>query len=167
MRFFELIKKRYSVRGFKNTAVEPEKLKSVMEAARLAPSAVNFQPWKFFVITDRKILNELSKTYSREWFKTAPTCIVACGNHQISWKRSDGKDHCDIDVAIVVEHIMLAATELGLGTCWVCNFDAKMCAEILNLPKELEPVAMIPIGYPDTIAVEKKRKPIEEIVEYI
>ena len=167
MHFFELIKKRYSVRGCKNTAVEPEKLKSVMEAARLAPSAVNFQPWKFFVITDKKILNELSKTYSREWFKTAPTCIVACGNHQTSWKRSDGKDHCDIDVAIAVEHIMLAATELGLGTCWVCNFDAKMCAEILNLPKELEPVAMIPIGYPDTIAVEKKRKPIEEIVEYI
>lgn len=167
MHFFELIKKRYSVRGFKNTAVELEKLKSVMEAARLAPSAVNFQPWKFFVITDRKILNELSKTYSREWFKTAPTCIVACGDHQTSWKRSDGKDHCDIDVAIAVEHIMLAATELGLGTCWVCNFDAKMCAEILNLPKELEPVAMIPIGYPDIVAVEKKRKPIEEIVEYI
>lgn len=167
MHFFELIKKRYSVRGFKNTAVEPEKLKSVIEAARLAPSAVNFQPWKFFVITDKKILNELSKTYSREWFKTASTCIVACGNHQTSWKRSDGKDHCDIDVAIAVEHIMLAATELGLGTCWVCNFDAKMCAEILNLPKELEPVAMIPIGYPDTDAVEKKRKPIEEIVEYI
>ncbi|MBQ7389133.1 MAG: nitroreductase family protein [Paludibacteraceae bacterium] len=167
MYFFELIKKRYSVRGFKNTAVEPEKLELVMEAARLAPSAVNFQPWKFFVITDKKILNELSKTYSREWFKTAPTCIVACGDHQTSWKRSDGKDHCDIDVAIAVEHIMLAATELGLGTCWVCNFDAKMCAEILNLPKELEPVAMIPIGYSDTDVVEKKRKPIDEIVEYI
>lgn len=167
MYFFELIKKRYSVRGFKNTEVEPEKLELVMEAARLAPSAVNFQPWKFFVITDKKILNELSKTYSREWFKTAPTCIVACGDHQTSWKRSDGKDHCDIDVAIAVEHIMLAATELGLGTCWVCNFDAKMCAEILNLPKELEPVAMIPIGYSDTDVVEKKRKPIDEIVEYI
>lgn len=167
MHFFELIKKRYSVRGFKNTAVEPEKLKLVMEAARLAPSAVNFQPWKFLVITDKKMLNELSKTYSREWFKTAPTCIVACGNHQTSWKRNDGKDHCDIDVAIAVEHIMLAATELGLGTCWVCNFDAKMCAEILNLPKEWEPIAIIPIGYSDTAVVEKKRKPIDEIVEYI
>ena len=92
---------------------------------------------------------------------------MACGNHQISWKRNDGKDHCDIDVAIAVEHIMLAATELGLGTCWVCNFDAKMCAEILNLPKEWEPIAIIPIGYSDTAVVEKKRKPIDEIVEYI
>ncbi len=167
MSFFDLVKSRFSVRAFKSQAVELEKIERILEVARLAPSAVNFQPWKFFVVTNKQLLDKLSETYSREWFKTAPVCIVACGNHTTSWKRSDGKDHCDIDVAIAVEHIVLAATELGLGTCWICNFDAKKCSEVLSLPENMEPIAMIPVGYPDVDMIEKKRKSIEEVVEYI
>jgi nitroreductase len=94
-------------------------------------------------------------------------CIVACGNYQESWKRSDGKDHCDIDVSIAVTHLTLAAAELGLGTCWVCNFDTKFCSQYLNLPESVEPIAIIPIGYPANPDVfvnnGKNRKNIEEI----
>ena len=98
--------------------------------------------------------------------------IVACEDHSQSWKRgSDGKDHADIDVAIAVEHICLAAAEQGLGTCWVCNFDVARCKEVLNLPENIEPAVIIPLGYPEReeqfAESEKKRKGAEEIVSIL
>ncbi|NLW60572.1 MAG: nitroreductase, partial [Firmicutes bacterium] len=118
MSFLELTKKRYSVRKYKDQPVEREKLLQVLEAARNAPSACNFQPWHFIVLTDETIKSKVAETYPRDWFKKAPVVIVACGDHSVSWKRADGKDHCDVDLAIAVEHMALAAAELGLGTCW-------------------------------------------------
>jgi len=165
MSFLELTKKRYSVRKFKDQPVEREKLLQVLEAARNAPSACNLQPWHFIVVTEEKMKNEVAATYPRDWFKKAPVVIVACGDHAVSWKRADGKDHCDVDLAIAIEHLTLAAAELGLGTCWVCAFDAKRCHEVLALPDNLEVIALIPLGYPDGETIpEKKRKSLEEIV---
>ena len=165
MSFLELVKKRYSVRSYELRPIEPEKLDYVMECVRLAPSAVNFQPWKFAVITEPEALKVIKTAYGREWFQTAPCVIVACADHDKSWHRqADGKDHADIDVAIAVEHLCLAAAEQGLGTCWVCNFDVPRCCEVLNLPEHIKPVALIPIGYPVNEEVpEKKRKSAEEI----
>lgn len=168
MRFSQLIIKRYSVREFKNTPVESHKLEQVLEAARMAPSAVNFQPWHFIVVTRPENLAKLHLTYHREWFRTAPVIIIACADHSQSWKRNiDGKDSAEIDVAIAVDHITLQAADLNLGTCWVCNFDTQRCAEALKLPGHIEPVAMIPLGYP---AIEKapgkKRKALEEIIHW-
>lgn len=101
MSFLELVKMRHSVRNYENRAVEKEKLDYIMECVRLAPSAVNFQPWKFAVITDADRLSQLKKAYPREWIENVPCMIVACANHEESWHRkSDGKDHADIDVAI-------------------------------------------------------------------
>ena len=80
------------------------------------------------------MLSKIHQAYPREWFKKAPCVIVAVGDRQSSWKRADGKDHVDVDVAISVDHLTLAASDVGLGTCWVCAFDAKLCHEILNLP---------------------------------
>ena len=161
-----LSERRYSVRSFTEQAVPDDLLNYVLEVARLAPSAVNFQPWSFIVVRDAALLERLAAVYSREWFRSAPACIVVCGHHQESWhRRSDGKDHCDIDVAIATEHICLAATEVGLGTCWVCNFDAGACREVLGLPDEVEPIVLLPIGYPaDAEISEKKRKALEDIV---
>lgn len=92
--------------------------------------------------------------------------IVACANHEESWHRkSDGKDHADIDVAIAVEHLCLAATEQGLGTCWVCNFDVSLCREVLNLPDFMEPVVLISVGYAQAQEMSaKKRKSLDEIL---
>ncbi len=165
--FLELAQRRTSVRDFLEKPLEKEKLDYIMEAVRLAPSAVNYQPWSFFVLEGKDKVIELSEAYNREWFKTASTCIVACGNHQQSWKRKDGKDFCDVDIAIAVTHLIMAATEMELGTCWVCNFDKEICSAILQLPEYVEPIALIPIGYPVNpdifIQNEKKRKTIEEI----
>src|SRR5690554_1127947 len=165
MSFLELTKQRYSVRKYKAKPVEREKLLQVLEAARNAPSACNFQPWHFIVLTEEKIKAKVAETYPRDWFKEAPVVIVACGDHSASWKRADGKDHCDVDLGIAIEHMTLAAAELGLGTCWVCAFDAKRCHEILELPAHLEVIALLPLGYPEEeTSPEKKRKRLEEIV---
>lgn len=152
MNLLEIIKSRKSVRKYLPKEVEAEKLAYIMECARLAPSAVNFQPWHFYIIEDGATTAKLYECYHNKWFSThpAPLFLVACGDHNMSWKRKhDNKDHLDIDVAIAFEHICLAATEQELGTCWVCNFDPDKVRSLLNLPENMEPVAITPIGYPD------------------
>lgn len=168
MRFQELIRQRRAVRKFKDAPVEKSILLKVLDAARMAPSAVNYQPWHFIVLQEKENLEQIYKTYPRGWFKAAPVVIIACADYSQSWKRNiDGKDSAEIDIAIAVDHLTLQAAELGLGTCWVCNFDAERCAEYLNLPLYITPVALIPIGYPlDDTAPPKKRKEIEEIVHW-
>lgn len=171
MKFLELARHRYSCRQYDSREVEKEKLDLILEAGRIAPSAVNFQPWHFIIITGKEKLAEIQTVYHREWFRTAPCVLVICGDHSTSWKRKDGKDHCDIDVAITVDHMTLQATELGLGTCWICNFEAELCRKILNLPSNMEPVVILPVGYPldtsDPERHETKRKSINEIVTYL
>lgn len=165
MNLLELTKARYSVRSYLPIKPEKEKLEYIMECVRMAPSAVNLQPWRFRIISDEKELNELCECYKREWIKSAPCIIVACVDHEESWhRREDDKDHGDIDVAIAIEHLCLAATEQGLGTCWVCNFNVVSCRDFLKLPYHIEPVALIPIGYSQGEQSEKKRKTIDEIM---
>ncbi len=163
-----LAQKRYSVRKYKDIPVEEEKLTQILEAGRLAPSAVNFQPLYFIVLRDKEIKQKVSSTYHRDWILQAPVLIVICGAHQKSWRRPDGKDHCDIDAAIAIDHMTLAAADLGLGTCWVCMFDSWQCHRILNLPSHLETIALLPLGYPaeEQSRPEKKRKKLEEIVRW-
>ena len=171
MTFLELAKKRYSCRNYADTPVENNKLDLILEAGRVAPSAVNFQPWHFIIIQEKENLHKIHSTYHREWFQSAPCVIIICGDHNQSWKRKqDGKDHCDTDVAITVDHMTLQATELGLATCWICNFDADKCIEIFALPEGIEPIVLLPVGYPldetDPKRHSEKRKPKEEIVSY-
>ena len=167
MSFVELAKKRYSVRDYKDMPVEKEKIYEVLEAGRMAPSAVNYQPLHFIVITDETVKGRVSETYARDWFKKVPAIIIVCGDHSKSWKRKDGKDHCDIDAAIAVDHMTLAATDLGMGTWWVCAFYAKRCHEVLGLPENIEVIALMPIGYAaDNREPEKKRKSLNDIVSW-
>lgn len=167
MSFLELAKKRYSVRDYKDMPVEKEKIYQILEAGRISPSAVNYQPWHFIVITDESVKSKVAETYPRDWFSRVPVVIIVCGDHVTSWKRKDGKDHCDLDAAIAVDHMTLAAADIGLGTCWVCAFDAQRCHEILGLPENIEVIALMPLGYPtDKKAPEKKRKSIEEVVSW-
>lgn len=168
MSFIDLARSRFSVREFSPQKVEKDKLEYVLRVANLAPSAVNFQPWHFVVVTQPEIMQELHNCYHRDWFKTASICIVVFGNHQQSWKRRDGKDHCDIDLAIAIDHLTLAATEQGLGTCWVCNFDVEKCRQLFKFAAHFEPIALLPIGYPlcQQNLKEKTRKNLEEIVTW-
>ena len=166
MTFLELVKARCSVRSYEQRAIEPEKLQYVMECTRLAPSAVNLQPWKFYVVTKPEDCNKIRQCYHRDWFNEAPMYIIACSNHDESWKRrrSEPKDHADIDISIAVEHLCLAAAEVGLGTCWVCNFNVELCRELFGIANPYEPVALIPIGHPKAMEVsEKTRKSSDEV----
>ncbi|MFO7154592.1 MAG: nitroreductase family protein [Caldicoprobacter oshimai] len=170
MDFLQLAKNRYSCRSYKKVPVEKEKLEQVLEAGRIAPSACNLQPFYFVVVTDEDLKQKVASSYRGQWIKDAPAIIVACGDHSKSWKRADGKDHCDIDVAIAVDHMTLAAAELGLGTCWVCAFDAAKCREVLNLPAHIEPVVLLPIGYPadkgNPDRHQAQRKKLDDIVRW-
>lgn len=164
MNFLELVKQRYSCRAYKPLGVEKEKLEYILECVRLAPSAVNKQPWCFRIVSKEEDKVRLQQCYNRDWFKTAPMYVVASVLHDEEWVRSDGKHHGDIDIAISVEHLCLAATEQGLATCWVCNFDAVLCKELFNRSDNEEPAVLIPLGYAEDEVKPKNRKPIETIV---
>jgi nitroreductase len=164
MDFLELVKNRYSCRAYKALNVEKEELDYILECVRYAPSAVNKQPWRFRIITNEGDKAKLQQCYNRDWFKTAPMYIIASVLHDEEWIRVDGKHHGDIDIAIAVEHLCLAATEQGLATCWVCNFDAALCKESFAMPENEEPAVIIPLGYADDQPKEKNRKSIDEIV---
>ncbi len=170
MTFLEIAKNRYSCRNYLPKGIEQEKLDYILGCGRVAPSAANFQPWQVIVVTNPELKEKLSGTYNRDWFRQAPVILVFLGDHSKGWKRKDGKDHTDIDIAIIVDHITLAAAEQGLGSCWICNFDAAACSQIFNLPDHIEPIVYLPIGYPaestDSNARHLIRKPIEEIVKF-
>lgn len=167
--FMQLVKERHSTRKFTGEPVSRKQLEAVLEAARLAPSACNLQPWRFIAVThEGETMDGVRAAYRKDGFKTVPATIVAVGLHDVAWHRQDdGKDHTDIDVSIAVEHICLAAAALGLSTCWVCSFDVAKVREALHLSASEEPVALIPIGYPDDTVTEKKRKPLSDIAEII
>ena len=165
MNFLELVKARYSCRNYQPTSVEQEKLDYIMECVRMAPSAVNKQPWMFHIVTNEEDKAKLLQCYRRDWLNTAPMYIVASVLHDQEWVRFDGKHHGDIDIAIAVEHLCLAATELGLATCWVCNFDSNLYKELFGLPENEEPTVIIPLGYAADELKPKSRKTTDQIVK--
>jgi nitroreductase len=125
---------------------------------------VNKQPWVFRIISNKEEKEKLRQCYDREWFATAPTYIMASILHDEEWVRADGKHHGNIDIAIAVEHLCLAAAEQGLGTCWVCNFDVEKCTQLFRIPSNEEVAVLIPIGYAADEAKEKKRKSTTDIL---
>jgi len=167
MEFQELIEQRYSVRAYKPDDVPSSIIDKVLEAARLAPTAANRQSFRLFVIKTAGFKDELRKIYQKEWFVQAPYVIGICGIQEGNWVRRDGRNYADVDSAIVMDHVILSATDLGLGTCWVGAFDPDAARKFLNLPQGMEPIAFTPIGYPADNPGIKKRKPIDELVRYI
>jgi len=166
MNIFEAIKKRRSVRSFLDKPIEDEKLTAVLEAGRLAPSAGNRQECRFVVVEDRDVRRRIAVAANGQSFVgEAPVVIVACAvtnGHVMSC----GQPCYPIDVAIALDHISLAAVELGLGTCWIGAFNEGKVKEILGIPEEVRVVELMPIGYPATMAVkEKNRLPLSKIVK--
>lgn len=166
MEFSDLVRKRYSVRAYKPDPVEDDKLQQVLEAARLAPTAANRQPFQIIVIRTAGREEGLRRIYARDWFVQAPLVICACGIPAQGWTRRDGKNYNDVDVAIVMDHLILAAADAGLGTCWIAAFDPAAAREVLGLPDGVEPIVFTPLGYPAGQAGPKKRKALSELVRY-
>ncbi|MDI6882864.1 MAG: nitroreductase family protein [Patescibacteria group bacterium] len=166
MEVFEAIKNRRSVRDYKSTEVPEEKLKRILEAARLAPSAHNAQDWKFIVVKDARKRKELAEAaYNQSFIAEAPVIIVAVSldpEHIMSC----GVPAFAVDLAIAVDHITLQAVEEGLGTCWIGAFSQEEVKRILNIPENCKVVALLPIGFPADKPRPKIRKSLEEIISF-
>ena len=167
MEFSELIAARYSVRAYRPDPVEDEKLGAVLDAARLAPTAANRQPFQLIVMRTAGREEEIGKIYRKPWFVQAPIVIGVCALSSLAWVReSDRFNARMIDAAIVADHLILEAANQGLGTCWVAAFNVEAARSVLQLPDEAEPVIFTPLGYPANLPSPKNRKPLSELVRY-
>lgn len=169
MEYSELIKHRCSIRKYNGKAVEDNKLQQILEAGRIAPTAANKQPQKIVVIQKKENLERLQK-YTN--LHGAPIALLICADHKKSWIRSyDGKDMVDIDTSIIGTHMMLEACNQGLGSVWICSFDEKGIRQEFTIPKTLELVTILCIGYADGEGTSPERfttqrKVLAEIVGY-
>lgn len=145
MEFLNLAKQRYSVRDYVKRKVEEEKLQRILEAGRIAPTGANRQPQRFIVVRSEEGLSKLKGSAN---VYGAPLAIIVCADHSATWKRSyDRKDIADIDASIVTDHMMLEATELGLGSVWICHFNPEKLRINFNIPENIEPVNILALGY--------------------
>lgn len=168
MSFLKLIEDRYSVRGYLNKPVEEEKLNQLLQAARIAPTAANRQAFKIVVIPTSKYEEQLKRLYGRTWFVEAPIILGIYAIPAQNWVRKDGINYAYVDAAIVADHIILTAAQLGLGTCWIGAFDPEVAKEFVS-EEGLEAVAFTPIGYanPQAPKRDKVRKNLKDLVIYL
>jgi nitroreductase len=167
MEYSELIASRTSIRAYRPDPIEAGLLQQVLEAARLAPTAANRQPFQLIVIHTAGREAELRRIYSRAWFTQAPLIIAVCALSSQAWVRESDRFNARlIDAAIVADHLILAAANLGLGTCWIAAFNVEAARSVLRLPAEVEPVIFTPLGVPAEPPGPKLRKPLTELVRY-
>lgn len=161
MNFSELIRVRHSVRKYIPKKVESEKRNAILEAGRIAPTAANLQPVKVLVIEEETGLSKLEKAAN---IYGATLALIVCASHSTAWKRPfDGKTTTDIDASIVTDHMMLKATELGLGSVWICYFKPDILKREFNIPDDLEAVNILAVGYSnETVIPAKDRKDMAE-----
>ncbi len=164
----EIITHRKSIRAYKPQEIEEEKLDYVLQAFRKAPSAKNLQPWKLIIIKDEKKKEDVAIACKNQTFiASAPIVIAACAKEEEAYGVMGGyMNSYPIDIAIGMEHLMLAATEQGLGTCWIGAFKEKLVKDLLNVPDNVRVVALTPLGYPDEEGSNRGRKKLSEIVCY-
>mgnify|MGYP000362531501 CR=1 FL=1 len=164
MDVFEAIKERRSVRAYRNDPIPEEKLNRILEAARLAPSAHNAQPWKFIVVKDEKKKEALAEaSHGQSFIAQAPVVIVAVALDPED-VMSSGVPSYAVNLAIAVDHMTLQAVEEGLGTCWIGAFSQEEVKKILEIPEKYKVVAILPVGYPADSPTPKIRKSLDEIV---
>ena len=164
--FYELFERRKSIREFLDKDIEKEKVERLKRILQRAQSAANRQPWHF-IFVENKGREELNSVFTKEGFKQAPLVIVACAEPKSAWvRKSDNKNYAWVDVTIAVTEMISAATAEGLGTCWIAAIDPAAVKHILNIPDDIEVVAIIAVGYPKTpLAIEEKnRKRLEDII---
>jgi len=162
----DAIKMRYSVRSYQNRPVDDKTLKAVLDAARLAPSASNLQEWRFVVVRDPEARKSMMKAaHNQPFVGQAPVVIAACAI--ITDKiMPGGLPTFPIDIAIAVDHMTLAAVEMGLGTCWIGAFDEAAVKKLLGVPDTARVVVLMTLGYPGRPAAGKSRKSLDQIVAY-
>ena len=166
MDFLELVKQRYSCRAYKGDPIEDEKLNRILDAMRFAPSACNRQPYRLFVLETSRFRSKLEGVYHQPWFVEAPIVVAMVAFLNEAWCHRDGKNLGLVDAAIAFDHLLLAATHEGYGTCWVAAFHRLKAYELLNLPETADILAFSPIGVPADRAPVKVRKSTSELVTF-
>jgi nitroreductase len=177
---FKVIKERCSIRSYSDRAIEEENLNLILESARLAPSASNTQPWRFYVVKDKEKIKALSekmplgsRVIINSFIAEAPTVIVAtAGPLSFLYRVASyivNKKWYYMDAAIALEHMVLTAWEMGIGSCWIGWFDEKTVKSLFGIPQEEEVIAMLTLGYPKEgyIPHHKNRKSFEEVVKFV
>ena len=177
MEFSDVIKYQTSVRNYSDKEVEDEKITYALECARLTPSYMNMQSWRFIVIKNKETITLIAKTsLINRWLKTAPILIIACADPTVN-DTSKNMEYSIIDASIALEHLILAATDIGLSTCWIGEFNEEEVKKLLEIPKRIRVIALTPLGYPVdtrgiaktikiTLLKRKKRKTLDEIVHH-
>ena len=174
----DVIKIRRSVRAYLDKPVETKLIEEIIEAARLSPSACNSQPWRFIVVTDKNIKNQITDKVlggifvPNSWAKTAPVIIAVCAElsfvpHTVTSKLYFKRTQLHLlDIGIAIEQLVLKATELGLGTCIIGWFNGRVLRKLLNIPKSIQTIALITLGYPEEpLTVNQKTKhPLNKIL---
>lgn len=165
MKFLDIAKLRCSIRNYKYNKVEKEKLNKILEVANAAPTAANLQPVRLIVVQEKEGLKRLSKSAD---IYNAPLAIIVCADHSKAWTRPfDGKKTTDIDASILTDHMMLEATELGLGSVWICCFKPEIIKKEFNIPQFVEPINILAIGYGiNSDGKKTTRIPLDELVSY-
>ncbi len=166
MEFMEVIRKRRSIRAFEDKDISEDALNTILEAARLAPSAKNRQLWKFIVVRDREKREKLAKAARNQMFIAQAPVVIAAVALDPEHIMTNGIPEYPVDLAIAVEHMALAACDQGLGSCWICAFDQEEVKKILEVPENCKVVALLPIGYPAEDPPPRPRKPLAEIVSF-
>ena len=170
MDFLQLAADRYSVRSFSDRSIEPEKMEKILKAGQLAPTAVNFQPQKIYILKSKEALDTI-RSLTRFAYN-APVVLLFCADISKAWKSpaEHGYNTGEMDVSIVCTHMMLEAWELGIGSVWVRGFDARQVAKAFHLPEQIKPICLLPIGYPSKDSVpyaewHNRFRPLSEMVE--
>ena len=170
MDFLQLAADRYSVRSFSDRPIEPEKMEKILKAGQLAPTAVNFQPQKIYILKSKEAIDKI-RSLTRFAYN-APVVLLFCADTLKAWKSpvEHGYNTGEMDLSIVCTHMMLEAWELGIGSVWVRGFDAGQVAKAFDLPKHITPICLLPIGYPGKDSIHyaewhNKYRPLSEMVE--
>jgi nitroreductase len=171
MDFTKVINSRESIRSFDPTKpVDKAVLERILDAGRIAPSAANRQPWRFLLISSREMLGQVRRSYQKPWFQDAPHILVVAGRTGEAWARQDGWNSIETDLTIAMDHMVLAAENEGVATCWVANFDPTILRSALSLSSEDRVYAISPLGYPRpgfTKKGQRQRKALADVVKYL
>lgn len=171
MEFNDVIHKRESIRSYDpDKPVDRNTLNRILEAGRIAPSASNYQPWEFWVVTSKEMLDKVKPCYTRQWINDAPHILVVSGDMDNAWERSDGFNSLQTDLAIAMHQIVLAATNEGVGSCWVTNFNPAMLRAAMGFKESVKVFGISPLGYPRADYVHRTvtmRKPLEDVAFFI
>ena len=167
MEFYEVLKTRRSIRGYKPDAVPESALQRIAEAVNLAPTACNKQPFKLLLVRNPETRKTICANCRFEFLAQAPVIAVMMTNENESWTRFEGNPAADIDASIAMEHLVLSAAAEGLGTCWICAFSRPKMNDALKISAPWSAFALSPVGFADGEPRPFTRKPLNEVVEIV